>query len=322
MKNLKIYFICCFITLSLGANDNNLDKLDILDKQSKEFFKAITGLEKEYIEEQISIIKNKKEESSNQVKNLNSTAIDNLSQEEYEKNVFKHQNELAKITTDFTKTKRLKDLKIKSMYSFNDKDYVVLRLDEETAKNEIKSEVTSNIEGRYIKGDYILGHLITNVNVRTKSLELFKKIDEEYGYFIYLNNYGINVSELIKKDKIEIKKEVKEKIDTKKEDVIKEVAHKFQSNQVNTKEKKEIIECLYNVNFYNLNVRNQPDLNATILRVLKQNDQFTIKQSFGDWVQIDTIYKKASGDVMVVENQNNWLNIIDNNVSLIGSNCN
>lgn len=321
MKNLKIYFICCFITLSLGANDSNLDKLDILDKQSKEFFKAITGLEKEYIEEQINIIKNKKEESTNQSKNLNS-AIENISQEEYEKNVFKHQNELAKITTDFTKTKRLKDLKIKSMYSFNGKDYVVLKLDEESAKSEQKNEVTSNIEGRYMQGDYILGHLITNVNVRTKSLELFKKIDEEYGYFIYLNNYGINVSELIKKDKIVIKKEVKEKADTKKEDMIKEVTNKFQNNQLKTRDKKEFVECLYNVNFYNLNVRNKPNLNATILRVLKQNDQFTIKQKIGDWVEIDTIYKKVSGDVMVVENQNNWLNIIDNNVSLIGSNCN
>ena len=38
----------------------------------------------------------------------------------------KHQNEIARLTTDFTRTKKLKDLKIKSMYSFNGKDYVVL----------------------------------------------------------------------------------------------------------------------------------------------------------------------------------------------------
>ena len=31
---------------------NNIDKLDALDQQSKEFFNAITGLEKSYLEEQ------------------------------------------------------------------------------------------------------------------------------------------------------------------------------------------------------------------------------------------------------------------------------
>lgn len=38
----------------------NVDKLDMLDQQSKEFFKSITGLEKSYLEEQIQEIKNKK----------------------------------------------------------------------------------------------------------------------------------------------------------------------------------------------------------------------------------------------------------------------
>ncbi len=41
----------------------NVDKLDMLDQQSKEFFKSITGLEKSYLEEQIQEIKNKKEEA-------------------------------------------------------------------------------------------------------------------------------------------------------------------------------------------------------------------------------------------------------------------
>lgn len=41
----------------------NVDKLDMLDQQSKEFFKSITGLEKSYLEEQIQELKNKKEEA-------------------------------------------------------------------------------------------------------------------------------------------------------------------------------------------------------------------------------------------------------------------
>ena len=38
----------------------NMDKLDVLDRQSKDFSKAITGLEKDYLEEQVNAIKNKK----------------------------------------------------------------------------------------------------------------------------------------------------------------------------------------------------------------------------------------------------------------------
>ena len=37
----------------------NIDKLDVLDQQSKNFFKSITGLEKDYLEEQIDSIQNK-----------------------------------------------------------------------------------------------------------------------------------------------------------------------------------------------------------------------------------------------------------------------
>ena len=86
------------------------------------------------------------------------------------------------------------------MYSFNGKDYVVLKLEEEGAKAQklIGSELSANIEGRYMEGDSILEHKILNINTRTKSMELYKKLDAEYGYTIYLSNYGISVSDLIK----------------------------------------------------------------------------------------------------------------------------
>ena len=201
MKKIKIITFLFFMALNLQAEEQvqnqmqNVDKLDVLDKQSKEFFNAITGLEKDYLEEQVSAIKNKKEATPNIVGGQTQAVIKEepkLSQEDYEKYVFTHQNDMAKITTDFTRTKKLKDLKIKSMYSFNGKDYVVLKLEDETAtttKKEIGAELSANIEGRYIEGDSILEHKIVNINTRTKSIELYKKLDEEHGYTIYLSNY-------------------------------------------------------------------------------------------------------------------------------------
>ena len=138
MKKIKIITFLFFMALNLQAEEQvqnqmqNVDKLDVLDKQSKEFFNAITGLEKDYLEEQVAAIKNKSVQNSpNQNPNQPQTLVKEeikLSQEDYEKNVFTHQNEMARLTTDFTRTKKLKDLKIKSMYSFNGKDYVVLEL--------------------------------------------------------------------------------------------------------------------------------------------------------------------------------------------------
>ncbi len=100
----------------------NVDKLDMLDQQSKEFFKSITGLEKSYLEEQIQEIKNKKEEADKGIIKTNIPQNSSntqgqviMTEEEYEKNVFNHQNEIARITTDFARTKKIKDLKIKSM---------------------------------------------------------------------------------------------------------------------------------------------------------------------------------------------------------------
>lgn len=341
MKKISLIAIVFFIVFNLYAEEKmeNIDKLDVLDKQSKEFFNAITGLEKNYLEEQVNAIKNKKEEQLNP--NLNPTSPTQIikeevkiSQEDYEKNVFTHQNEMARLTTDFTRTKKLKDLKIKSMYSFNGKDYVVLELTEDNkASTKALTELSANIEGRYIEGDNILGHKIMDINTRTKSIELYKKLDEEYGYTIYLSNYGISVSDLKKipkeevekktsekktkaEIKAEVKSEVKEAFPIKKafeqvKDV--EVTSPIVENKAN--------ECLYEVNKNNLNVRNKADLDARILRILKINDKFSIKQKNDDWVQIDTIYKKVSGDVMDVSNENNWVNIIDNSVNLPNENC-
>lgn len=342
MKKINLIAIVFFIVFNLYAEEKmeNIDKLDVLDKQSKEFFNAITGLEKNYLEEQVNAIKNKKEEQLNPNQSINPSAPQiikeevKISQEDYEKNVFTHQNEMARLTTDFTRTKKLKDLKIKSMYSFNGKDYVVLELTEDNkTSTKALTELSANIEGRYIEGDNILGHKIMDINTRTKSIELYKKLDEEYGYTIYLSNYGISVSDLKKipkeevekktsekktkaEIKAEVKSEVKEAFPIKKafeqvKDV--EVTSPIVENKAN--------ECLYEVNKNNLNVRNKADLDARILRILKINDKFSIKQKNDDWVQIDTIYKKVSGDIMDVSNENNWVNIIDNSVNLPNENC-
>lgn len=340
MKRIKIITFIFFMALNLQAEETiqnqmqNADKLDVLDKQSKEFFNAITGLEKDYLEEQVSAIKNKKETNptggivNNQTKALIKEEP-KLSQEDYEKYVFTHQNDMAKLTTDFTRTKKLKDLKIKSMYSFNGKDYVVLKLEDETAtatktKKE-GAELSANIEGRYVEGDSILEHKIVNINTRTKSIELYKKLDDENGYTIYLSNYGISVSDLIKTQKPEEKKETTKTI--KKEEVKALIKEEFPIkkafDQVPTKEPVVTVKnsnemnssCLYTVKKQNLNVRDNSSLDGKILRVLKIDDKFSIKQKAEDWIQIDTIYKKISGDVMKVSTQNNWVQIVDDNVS-------
>lgn len=338
MKKIRLIAFLFFIALNLQAEEinqnqaKNIDKLDVLDKQSKEFFNAITGLEKDYLQEQVNAIKNKKENPNAPLTTQEKTLIKEepkLSQEDYEKYVFTHQNDMAKLTTDFTRTKKLKDLKIKSMYSFNGKDYVVLKLEAEEgsakAVKAIGSELSANIEGRYMEGDSILEHKIVNINTRTKSMELYKKLDAEYGYTIYLSNYGISVSDLIKIEKPEEKKEQKkdEKVSKKEEFPIKKAFE-----QVSTKEpvlakdsKKEAPSCLYTVKKQNLNVRNTTNSNGKILRVLKIDDQFSIKEKQNDWVMIDKIYKKISGDIMDVSNENNWIQIIDNSVSAADKNC-
>ena len=334
MKKISSVIFGFLIITNLYAQEQmkNIDKLDALDQQSKEFFNAITGLEKNYLEEQVKQIKEKEKMG---IQNPNTNPLGqtkeavNVTQEEYEKNVFKHQNEIARLTTDFTRTKKLKDLKIKSMYSFNGKDYVVLELVEEGGKQQTTkaTELSANIEGRYLEGDNILGHKIIDINTRTKSIELYKKLDEEYGYTIYLSNYGISVSDLAKIEKITEKTEKVEKPEKKAEfnskDKIKDVF-----NNVSTKEatpsKAETIQstCMYEVKLSNLNVRNEANGDAKILRILRSNDRFSIKQKNDNWILIDTIYKKKSGDVMNVSNDSNWVLITDNNVVAVDNSCN
>ena len=333
MKKISLILFGFLLFTSLNAEEqmNNLDKLDALDKQSKEFFNAITGLEKSYLEEQVNAIKDKQKQLVvNPNINVNQPSdtvkqIPALSQEDYEKNVFTHQNEIARLTTDFTRTKKLKDLKIKSMYSFNGKDYVVLELVEEgnTIVNKT-TELSANIEGRYIEGDNILGHKIIDINTRTKSIELYKKLDEEYGYTIYLSNYGISVSDLKKIEKIEkVEKKEDKKIEKAPENSkVKEVFNKVEKVENKSVSKKDSSVGCYKVNVKNLNVRNDKDTTATILRILKIDDKFTIKEKDGNWVLVDTIYKKISGDIMNVSTENNWLLIADENVEFLNENCN
>ena len=321
MKKISSVIFGFLIVTNLYAQEQmkNIDKLDALDQQSKEFFNAITGLEKNYLEEQVKQIKEKEKMG---IQNPNTNPLGqtkeavNVTQEEYEKNVFKHQNEIARLTTDFTRTKKLKDLKIKSMYSFNGKDYVVLELIDETATSKqnglTKTELSANIEGRYVEGDSILGHKIIDINTRTKSIELYKKLDEEYGYTIYLSNYGISVSDL---KKIEVNVEIRK--DEKENKSVKKVFEQVKTEQKTTNNKDK--SC-YIVNKQNLNVRNNTSSDAKILRILKLDDKFTIKEKNNDWLQIDTIYKKVSGDVMDVSNQNNWVQLAEENVSL-SDNC-
>lgn len=329
MKKISIILLGFFLLISLHAEEkiNNIDKLDALDQQSKEFFKAITGLEKDYLEDQIQSIKNKKEESDTkggrpavqQVGNVLEQIV--LSEEQFEKNVFTHQNEIARLTTDFTRTKKLKDLKIKSMYSFNGKDYVVLDFNDtenSSTKTLNGSELSGSIEGRYIEGDNILGHKIIDINTRTKSIELYKKLDDEHGYTIFLSNYGISVSSLEKIDKINNKDKIVEKatntnVESSNNNEEYSSISKVESSVKNAFDKVETNEnrnC-FAVNKNNLNVRVQTDENSRILRVLRINDIFSVQRTNGDWLNINTIYKKQSGDVMDVSNQNNWVQNTD-----------
>lgn len=319
MKRVLKYLFLGFILINTLIAE---DKLDILDKQSKDFFNAITGLEKDYLEKQIVDIKKKADLKVRETNTVNSgqniisteqLPINNqISQEEYAKNVFRYENEMARLTTDFTRTKKLKDIKIKSMYSFNSKKYVVLKLIEDNEEDTTK-ESSLKIEGRYKTGDNILTHKIVDINTQTKTVKLYKKLDEEYGYYIVLSNYGISVSDLKKVEKVEEKKVkiIKPEEVSKMEVLQSESIPEFSKKAEDKKTIKKINECLYKVIVSNLNVRNTTDTNGKILRVLRKGDEFTIQSKKDDWVHINTIYKKLSGDIMIVEDENNWVKILD-----------
>lgn len=319
-KNL-LYILCVFIFLNNNLNAE--DKLDLLDKQSKEFFKAITGLEKDYLEKQIVDIKKKADKKVKKsipaLSNQNANSLNNnqiivenqVSQEEYAKNVFQYENEMARLTTDFTRTKKLKDIKIKSMYSFNSNKYVVLKLVEDEEEAEKNKEASLKIEGRYKKGDDLLTHKIVDINTQTKTVTLYKKLDEDYGYYIILSNYGISVSDLKK-----VEKKQKEVLKNQKKEITKSLIDKetkdfIKFKEVSTKKEiKNINDCLFRVKTNSLNVRNDTTTDATIVRVLRKNDEFTIQSKKGDWVKINTLYKNKSGDVMILEDENNWVRVL------------
>lgn len=335
LSGKKIVLVTLF--LGIGFNTYADEKLDVLEAQSQEFFKAITGLEQNYIQEQMNNIQNKGTSDTStpnqqvyvqQPQNVvNSEA---LTREEHSKNTFNHENEIARIKTDFTRTTKLKDLKIRSMYKFNGKDYAVLYLDDTASSaNATKAgdEMTLSIDGRYKEGDYILSHKIVSINTRTKMIELSKSIDDEYWYSIYLNNSGVYVSDLKKKSKVkEEKKEPKPlaKEESKQKSVVKEeividkneiIKDAFKDVEVK-KSGVSTDNCRYTVNVSGgINVRNQSNPNATILRILRNKDEFTAKQKVGDWIEIDTIYKNKSGDVMVVKDESNWVNMYNNTIT-------
>lgn len=326
--------------LGIGLNTYADEKLDVLEAQSQEFFKAITGLEQNYIQEQMNSIQNKgaTDGSTNQPlyvqqpqSGVNSEVV---TREEHSKNTFNHENEVARIKTDFTRTTKLKDLKIRSMYSFNGKDYAVLYLDDTASSSSATKagdEMTLSIDGRYKEGDYVLSHRIVSINTRTKMIELSKSIDDEYWYSIYLNNSGVYVSDLKKKskpkeEKKESKPVAKEELKPKsvaKEDIVIDkseiIKDAFKDVEIKSEVSANNDNCRYTVNVSGgINVRNQNNSKATILRILRNKDEFTAKQTVGDWIEIDTIYKNKSGDVMVVKDENNWVNVYNNNII---SNC-
>jgi len=328
-KKIVSIVLCLFIGLNLYADE----KLDALELQSKEFFKAITGLEQDYIQEQMNTIQTKggvQQPSTTYVQQPQETTPQ-LSVEEYSKNTFNHENEIARIKTDFTRTTKLKDLKIRSMYSFNGKDYAVLYLDDSTSSSTTKSidEMSLGIDGRYKVGDYILSHKIVSINTRTKIIELTKDIDDENWYSIYINNHGVFVSDLKKRTKPKEEKKVAQvKEEIKKNEIIKEdtqldksemIQEAFKDIKIKDNINANAKDCRYTVNISGgLNVRNTNNSDGIILRVLRNQDEFIAKQKDGDWIEIDTIYKKESGDVMVVKNDSNWVNIYKDNII---SNC-
>ena len=226
--------------------------------------------------------------------------------------------------------------------------FSVLLLDdtESAARTKTSTELSGNIEGRYVEGDNILGLKIIDINTRTKSIELYKKLDEDTGYTIFLSNYGINVSNLEKRDKNDsrytqnapknISKKTETSSDSKTYEASKNVVENQSSNyyeQKNNSSVKKVFEDVkstenksksdkicYIVNKQNLNVRIEPNENSKILRVLKINDKFMVHKSNQDWLNIDTIYKKISGDIMNVSNQSNWVQ--NTNGSLSQTECN
>ena len=288
-----------FVILSFLILTNTYaeDKLKTLDKQTLSFFKEITGLEKDYISEQV---KNIEKTNVRVVKSFKDKEF-NQSEEEYERDSFVSENAIARIKADFTRTKKLKDIQIKSMYNFEGINYVVLNL-ENSSRSSLrdKEEQSLQIEGRYKVGDYILTHKIVSINRRTKTVELYKDLNKKYYYYIYLSNYGISVGKL-KKKKMSLK-------------------NNFTSKSI-SKKSKVLKECRYEVLVEKLNVRDYSYFDAKILKQLSLKDSFTVLKEKNKWLQIKKIYIKSTNKVINVENSSNWVQLNNKNIKLEDNNC-
>ncbi len=280
---LKKFFYSSLLIFACGliAQEN---KLDELDKQSQEFFNAITGLEKTYLEEQIKkrkeTIQTDLDDGKDVIINGNVQKVKKISKEEFERNLLENEYDKTRLSTDIAKSKNIRDIIIKSMYKFNGKNYVVLKQKEtDRRSNTQNAESTLNIEGRYKKGDLILNHRIVYINTRTKTVTLYKKLDDDYGYFIYLNNESVTVSDL--------KKIVKD--ETKKEKV------KLVSVQTDPKYK-NMDSCVYELTIPMLNVRANKDLDGKILKVLERGDKVSGMKT-DDKLLIQTFYRTSGQTV-------------------------
>ena len=197
---MKKIFVLLIVFVSFALSQESEKKND--------FMKQLSGLESDYVSKQLDRFQKLKNKRKKKVENEPKKA---LSEDDKEKQAFEHQRDLAKITDEFAKSKRLKDLQISSMYRFNGKNYVVFKLNEEDDEvnnsndDEKFVESTYQINGRYQVGDDLLTHKIISINQNTKSVQLYKKIDEQRGYKIYLSNYGLSVSDMIVKEKKESK---------------------------------------------------------------------------------------------------------------------
>lgn len=305
-------FLCATLVVYACGVFAQENKLDELDKQSQEFFNAITGLEQSYLQEQIKKrkqnIETNLEDGKDVVINGNVQKIKKISQEELERNIFENENSKVKLGSDIARSKNIKDISIKSMYTFNDLDYVVLTQNDTNQRNINNNvESTLNIEGRYKKGDLILNHRIVYINTRTKTVTLYKKVDEDYGYFIYLNNEAVTVSDLKKIVKDETKKEKVKLVSVKKE---KEVLKG--TNVVDA-------SCIYTLTVPMLNVRANRDLDGKILKVLDKNDKVT-GEKYGNVLKVDTIYRN-SGTTVKADGKNFWVSLTQERFDANKENC-
>lgn len=307
MKKNKSQFLSKEITiillslLCLGTL-NAQNKLDTLDQQSHEFFKSVIGLEKDYLKTQMDKISSSKRTKSTSSSKPGIKQEKMLSQEDIDKDIFKHQNDMAEITSNFTRTKKLKDLKIKSLYTFNKVNYVVLTNSSNKNKSINKEEFSLDVEGRYKRGDYILTHRVQNINTRTKTIKLYKKVDKEYGYYIYINNNGISVSSLQKV----VKNKKRSSFKTQKKN------KNYSSNRL----------CRYKVKARGLNIRASKNKNSKVIAYLSKNDQFSIiiKNNAKDKGKIDSIYR-TNNKIEVVRNNSYWTSINMKYVTLTNKNC-